>query len=177
GMNIDGLRGKGDFYTFPRLVLVPRLGFAWDPKGNGKMVIRASAGIFYNRTTTSVPGSGAPPVVYTPILYYRTIAGIPQAAASAAISPTNANAIYGSQPIERTHQFNFTIQRDIGFNTVVDVAYVGNFDRHASGAAVPGSNTAFAIQLNPLPYQVYSNPSALFNNTEINANLLRPNYL
>ena len=176
GMNIDGLTGKGDFYFFPRLVLAPRLGFAWDPTGNGKMVIRASGGLFYNRTTTSVPGSGAPPVVYTPVLYYSTIAGIPQAAASAAISPTAANAIYGHQPIERTHEFNLTFQRDIGFNTVVDVGYVGNFDRHASGAAVPGSNTAFAIQLNPIPYQVYAKPSALFNNTEINANLLRTAY-
>jgi hypothetical protein len=176
GMNIDGLTGKGDFYIFPRLVLGPRLGFAWDPTGSGKTVIRASAGLFYNRTTTSVPGSGAPPVVYTPILYYSTITGIPQAAASAAISPTNANAIYGNQPIERTHQFNLTIQRDIGFNTVVDVAYVGNFDRHASGAAVPGSNTAFATQLNPLPFQVYANPANLFNNTPINANLLRTAY-
>ncbi len=176
GMNIDGLTGKGDFYTFPRVVLAPRLGFAWDPTGTGKMAIRAAAGIFYNRTTTSVPGSGAAPVVYTPILYYSTIAGIPQAAASAALSPTAASAIYGNQPIERTHEFNLTIQRDIGFNTVVDVGYVGNFDRHASGAAVPGSNTAFATQLNPLPYQVYANPSTLFNNTEINANLLRPAY-
>lgn len=176
GMHIDGLTGKGDFYFFPRVVLAPRLGFAWDPTGSGKMVIRASAGIFYNRTTTSVPGSGAPPVVYTPVLYYSAISGIPQAAASAAITPTAASAIYGHQPIERTHQFNLTIQRDIGFNTVVDIGYVGNFDRHASGAAVPGSNTAFATQLNPIPYHIYANSAALFNNTEINPNLLRSAY-
>jgi hypothetical protein len=177
GMKIDGLTGKGDFYSFQPLAVAPRLGFAWDPAGNSKMVIRASGGVFYNRTVTSIPSaSGTPPVVYTPILYYSTIAGIPQAAASAAISPTTASVIYGHQPIERTHEFNLTIQRDIGFNTVVDIGYVGNFDRHALGQGTPGSNVTFAEQLNPVPYRAYANPSALFNNTEINANLLRTAY-
>jgi hypothetical protein len=177
GMKIDGLTGNGDFYSFKGLELAPRLGFAWDPTGSGKMVIRASGGIFYNRTVTSIPSaSGTPPVVYTPILYYSTIGGIPQAAASAAISPTTASVIYGKQPIERTHEFNLTIQRDIGFNTVVDVGYVGNFDRHALGQGTPGSNVTFSEQLNPVPYRAYANASALFNNTEINSNLLRTAY-
>ena len=59
GMHIDGLTGKGDFYSFTPLVLAPRLGFAYDPFGDGKTAIRASSGIFYNRTFASVPGSGA----------------------------------------------------------------------------------------------------------------------
>ena len=177
GMNIDGLTGKGDFYFFPGLEVAPRMGFAWDPTGNGRMVIRASGGLFYNRTVTSIPNaSGTPPVVYTPILYYSTISGIPQAAASAAISPTTASIIYGHQPIERTHEFNLTVQRDIGFNTVVDIGYVGNFDRQALGQGTPGSNVTFTNQLNPVPYQAYKSSSALFNNTEINPNLLRQAY-
>jgi hypothetical protein len=140
------------------------------------MVIRASAGLFYNRSTNNVPGSGAPPVVYTPTLYYSSISGIPQAAANAVITPTAASAIYGPQKLERTHQWNLTIQRDIGFQTVVDVGYVGNFDRNARYVATPGSNTDAAVQLNPVPYQAYANPANLFNNTEINANLVRTAY-
>src|SRR5262249_562823 len=176
GMHIDGLTGKSDFYRFPFLGLAPRLGFAWDPSGNGRMVIRASGGLFYNRSTNNVPGSGAPPVVYTPTLYYSTISGIPQAASTAVITPTAASAIYGAQKLERTHQWNLTIQRDIGFNTVVDVAYVGNFDRNARYVAIPGSNTDATVQLNPVPYQAYANSANIFNNTEINANLVRTAY-
>ena len=92
------------------------------------------------------------------------------------IAPTAAAAIYGTQRLERTHQFNLTIQRDIGFNTVVDAGYVGNFDRHARFVAIPGSNPDAAVQLNPVPYQAYANPANLFNNTEINANLVRTAY-
>jgi hypothetical protein len=90
--------------------------------------------------------------------------------------PTVASAIYGHQQIERTHEFNFTVQRDIGFSTVVDAGYVGNFDRHAANVAITGSNPAATVQLNPVSYQAYANPANLFNNTEINSNLLRTAY-
>src|SRR5207248_1635080 len=68
--------------------------------------------------------------------------------------------------LERTHQFNLTVQRDIGFNTVVDVAYIGNFDRHALQT----------VPLNPVPLYAYANPANLFNNTENTANLVRTAY-
>jgi hypothetical protein len=100
------------------------------------------------------------------VVYYSQISQIPQAAASAAISPTNAASLYGTQKIERNHQFNLTIQRDIGFDTVFDIAYVGNFDRHAQTTT----------ELNPIPEFAYANPANVFNNTEINSNLLRTRF-
>ncbi|HUB32035.1 MAG TPA: carboxypeptidase regulatory-like domain-containing protein [Bryobacteraceae bacterium] len=177
GMAVDGINGNGVFYTFPPVVVAPRLGFAYDPKGDGKMVIRASAGIFYNRTTDSLSGGGTAPVVYTPTLYYGTINTLAGSAQSAALSPIAASTYVQQRfNIEHVNAFNLTVQRDVGYNTVVDVAYVGSFDRDASGAPYAGSRQSYSLQLNPLPLGVYSNPANLFNNTEILANLLRTAY-
>src|SRR4029077_14939119 len=101
-----------------------------------------------------------------PVVYYSQISQIPQAAASAAVSPVAGASIYGDQKIERNHQFNFTIQRDIGFGTVIDVGYVGTFDRHAQTTT----------ELNPIPLLAYANSANLFNNSPLNANLLRTQY-
>jgi len=170
GMHIGGLTGNDVFYTTTPVVFAPRLGFAWDPWGDGKTAVRASAGIFYNRTlngNVGVGGSGAPPVIYTDTLYYSYINSIPLDASAAALAPTTATAIGGDhKQQEHVYEYNFTLQRQIGFQTVVDVAYVGNFDRDAISR----------IPLNQIPLGAYSNPQNVFNNTEINANLVRTRY-
>jgi hypothetical protein len=167
GMKVNGFSGTGDFYSFPSVVFSPRLGFAWDVFGNGKMAVRGSFGTFYNRPNANfISGRGTAPVTTTPVVYYSQISQITQAAASAAVSPVAGASIYGDQKIERLHSFNFTIQRDIGFGTVLDVGYVGNFDRHAQTTT----------ELNPIPLQAYANSANIFNNSPLNANLLRTRY-
>jgi hypothetical protein len=167
GMKINGLTGNSDFAQFPTLLLTPRIGLAWDVNGNGKTAVRVSFGTFYNRPNANfIQGRGAPPTIFIPVVYYSPINQIPQAAASAALSPTNGIAVYGEQKIERNHNFNLTIQRDIGFGTVLDVGYVGNFDRHAQTTR----------ELNPIQQGAYANPANLFNNTEMNPNLLRTRF-
>ena len=58
------------------------------------------------------------------------------------------------------------MQRDIGFSTVVEVAYVGNFGRHYYQAK----------SVNNIPVDAYANPANLFNNDAINANFMRRNF-
>jgi hypothetical protein len=105
-------------------------------------------------------------VVFTPVTYCSTIGQIPQASASAAISPTTASVNPGNQKAEHSDQLNLTIQRDVGYNTVIDVAYVYNNHRNARQS----------LQINPIPEFAHANPANVFNNTELNANLLRTAY-
>jgi hypothetical protein len=169
GMHVDGLTGNGRFFALtPYIYPEPRIGFAWDVLGDGKMAIRASFGVFQNLLNLGGQAgeSGAAPVVFTPVVYYGNISQIPQASAAEAISPTGASVNQGNQKPAHSDEANFTIQRDIGFSTVVDVAYVYNNSRDARQS----------LLINPIPEFAYANPANVFNNTEINANLLRTAY-
>ena len=58
----NGYDNKGDFYTFPTYPSwSPRLSFAYDVTGNGKLAVKASYGRYYGITSSpnSQPGPGA----------------------------------------------------------------------------------------------------------------------
>ena len=100
--------------------------------GDGKTAIRGSWGIFYNfpRSTGDggYPFSGGCPVSCTRQIRWSRFDDIQRATAANLIeNPVNVNVAGYEQPLAKSHNFNLAFQRDIGFNTVVEVAYVGNF--------------------------------------------------
>jgi hypothetical protein len=116
------------------ILVAPRFGIAWDPFGNGKTAVRAGGGFFYN------PGADAgtlgnlffnPPAIYTPTQYYGTVATAANGTGS--ISPSSfSRDIDPHHKTVTAYHANFGVQRDIGFKTILDVAYVGSFGRHLS---------------------------------------------
>lgn len=133
GMEIAGDPGVPRGFRKTRAPEIePRLGFAYDVGGTGQTVLRGSAGLYHN----SRLGGGSlgnlrnPPFISNPILYYGTMGSMLAPGARLADRPVNANGLEPDTKTPSTFSYSVGVGRDIGWGTVVDVAYVGSVGRH-----------------------------------------------
>jgi outer membrane receptor protein involved in Fe transport len=117
------------------LQIGPRLGFAYDPYGNGKTAVRGHFGIFINPATQMGQEgdmSHNPPIEYVPTQYYGNVNSF--TTVGGLIGPASFGSAFEQHPKEtKIYGYGLQVQQEIGFGTVLAVGYVGNTTRHLTG--------------------------------------------
>jgi hypothetical protein len=112
----------------------PRIGFAFDPWGDGKTSIRGGGGLFYERirqNVNSFDGLGNPPLLYTPTVYNGRVDEVSPALIQQGVRfPVNLSTFDSAGQIPTIYSWSLGIQREISRSMSIDVAGLGNFGRH-----------------------------------------------
>ncbi len=179
------------FHNLPRgyihvqkFLFQPRLGIAYQL--NGKTVLRTGFGRYVNRQGVSdgVFAGGIPPLQQLVSISAGSVDNPGGTAASTGSYPQLSGAINQASPQPEAYTWNVSVEREIGYDTVADISYVG---RHALHQQFEGDlnqapvGTAQAYGTNGVnahrPYlgyaaitEVYQGDTAFYQGLQIDVN-------
>lgn len=137
----------------------PRFGFAYDLFGDQNTVLRGGFGVFYERIEGNFIFSAVnnPPFIQQSVIFNGNVEN--PAGGAATVSPSTINnSHYLDMKVPRTLNWSLGVQRKLGRDMMLDVAYVG------SSAA----NLSYQDDINQLQ------PGTIQTHPGVNVNALRP---
>jgi hypothetical protein len=125
-----GESGSDQVYQSDKNNFGPRIGFAWDPFGRAKTVVRAAYGLFFDQPVTNIVTAlgGNPPFRSTFDFNNVTIDNLRGATGSERAPVLSAiNRDFTSDYVQ---QWNLNIQQEVLKDTRLEVSYVGSKGTH-----------------------------------------------
>lgn len=149
GLFFPGDPGEPSGYTFSRpWIFEPRVGVAWDPKGDGRQTIRAGFGLFYDTMPTAYQVDQTDDAPWASRVSLPSPAGgltnpwqgYPGGNPFPSPSPPSANQVfpagvqYYNYPLHArptsVYQWNLSYERQLANNWLVSATYIGNKSSH-----------------------------------------------
>jgi outer membrane receptor protein involved in Fe transport len=112
----------------------PRVGFAWDVKGNGRTAVRSGFGIFYEQPLFNLyraPIFRGVPFVDRAVIVRPTLP-VNLATLGSGGVPETEGITYDLKPTYMT-QYNVNVQQELPWNSAISLAYMGSRGKNLSG--------------------------------------------
>jgi len=116
----------------------PRLSFAWDLFGDGRVAVRGGAGVFHGVTGIAYSGwylgGSRAPLVQSSTVTNGAADNPGSGVLTTTRFPIDAGSLPADYKIPTVYIYSFGIQQQLPFKTALDVSYVGNTGRQLSFA-------------------------------------------
>ncbi len=160
-----------------------RAGFAWRPTADGKTVVRGGYGRYIETLMSALITAGWAVGASNVGLYNQTLVNgqptlrFPFPFPSNLSQPGTATFEYASDVNYKdpyVHQWNVTVERDLGFNTGLRLTYDGshgvNLGVQTNASQVPANRDGFAIATKANPFPLFAHITRYINGGRSNYN-------
>ncbi len=167
-----GESGFSQVYESDKNNFGPRIGFAWDPFGKNKTVVRAAYGVFFDQPVTNiVTGLGGNPPFRSTFDFDRVTIDNLRGAAGSERAPV-LSAVNRDFTSDYVQQWNLNIQHQVLRDTRLEVSYVGSKGTHLRTIRDINARLPVPARNGPRPFPAFGRVNQNENSSSSNYHAL-----